>query len=62
MTNKEFAKKYKELWQKKVDVVLNNGKIITGIFYDEDETDNSIFVGEFNIYIKDIQEMKLSTN
>lgn len=61
MTNKEFAKKYKELWQKKVDVVLNNGKIITGIFYDEDETDNSIFVGEFNIYIKDIQEMKLST-
>ena len=61
MTNKKFADKYRNFWQKKVDVILNNGEIITGVFYDEDEADNSIFVGQFNIYIKDIQEMKLST-
>lgn len=59
MTNKEFAQRYLNYFQKEVEVILNSGEKITGIFFDEDEDDSSIYVGNYNIYIKDIKEMKL---
>ena len=34
MTNKEFAQRYLNCFQKEVEVILNSGEKITGIFFD----------------------------
>ena len=59
MTNKEFAQRYLNCFQKEVEVILNSGEKITGIFIEEDEDESSKYVDNYNIYIKDIKEMKL---